>query len=461
MEYIFSKREEGLVSIVIPTYNQSNYICETLDGFKNQTYKNLEVIIVDDCSSDNTEKVIEDWKQNNIGVFKKFMYLKLPRNREEEWAYNIGLCMTTGEYIVVQSSDDISHKERIQKEVDFLIKHPETACVGTNLAVFIGDLNNIVYIGNWISYDREKIESNYKKGIHCVCSGTILFRAYILEDIIGFKKITYGSADVHFLSEISNHDYIIDNINEVLFYYRRHINQKSVYRQDKTAVENKIKYIQGRVSVVLPLYRKQNNITSALKSILDQTYNDIEIIIVDDLLDTKIEEEVKLFYSEFIRDNGNGQIKDFIYFKLPKRVGYPWIYNIGAYLSRGEFIAFHGDNGVSGKCKLEKQANFLKDNFLYDAVGTNFDRNNEWIKYDDEIEYSYLVKYTHCVNINTLMIRSDIINKTAGLNQNIPNREAFAFIEGLIRSGNKVQNLKEVLYYEQVDKRIKSIVDNL
>lgn len=452
MKYIFSKRKQGLVSVVIPAYNQCNYICETLDSFKNQTYKDIEVIVIDDCSTDATEETIKTWRQNNTDAFINFIYLRLPRNREEEWAYNIGLCMTAGEYIIIQSSDDISHKERVEKEVAYLLSHPETACVGSNIAVFIDNLDNIVYIGNWICYDRNKIEENYKKGIHCVCSGTVLFRSYILEDLIGFKKISYGSGDVHFISDISNHDYIIDNMNEVLFYYRRHKQQKSFYRDDEAAVEKKIKYMKDRVSVILPIYRGKNFILSALKGILDQSYNDIEIILVDDLLDEELEKEIKLSYYEFKENDRSEKIKDFIYFKLPRRIGYPWIYNIGAYLSMGEFIVFHGDNGISDKYKLEKQVDYLKDNFYYDAVGTNFDKNNDWIKYDDEIDFSYVVRYTHCVNLNTLMVRYEVINKTAGLSQAIPHREDFSFVDGLIKSGKKIQNLKEVLYYEQSSK---------
>lgn len=445
MRCLFGKRVTGLVSVVIPSYNCDKYICQALDGLKDQTYKNIEVIIIDDCSKDDTENVVKDWRKNNSEVFKNFIYLKLPRNRDEEWANNIGFFMSSGEYIALQYSDDACHKEKIQRQVDFLLDNAETASVGVNYKVFIDDLNNIIHTASWLCFDRNRIEEIYKKGGHCICTGTTLFRAHILEDIIGFKKVAYGNNDWFFITECISHDFIVDNLSEVLYYLRGHEKRKTIYMHDKAVVAEKMKQIKGRVSVVLPVYRKQNDILSALKSVLDQTYGNIEVIIVDDSNDMNLEEEIKKCYLQY---SSNNNIKDFIYFKLPRKVGYPWIYNIGAYLSMGEFIAFHGDNGLSHKERLAKQVAFLRDNFLYSVVGTNFQNSNDWIKYDDEIGYSYIVEYKPCVNLNTILLRTDIINKTGGLNQSIPGREQFVFIENLIRSNEQVQNLRDILYYE-------------
>lgn len=450
MANLFGKRKEGLVSIVIPTYNRQDYIEETLNSIKNQNYLNIEVIIIDDCSTDNTEQVVNRWKEDNDKAFKNFIYLKLPRNLDEEWANNIGFFMTRGEYIAIQHSDDISHVDRIQKQVDFLFNNPDSAAVGVKYAVFKDCIDNIIGEAEWLCFDRSIIEMNYKHTVnHCICTGTILFRAYVLENIIGFKRVG-DSNDWHFILQLINNDYIVDNIEEILYYYRSHNGQRSLMRlSDKSFIYNKRRQMEGMVSVVLPLYKKQNNIVNAMKALLNQSYDNVEIIVVDDLLDSRIETNIKECYEKYISENPIGQVKNLTYFKLPKKVGYPWIYNIGAYLSIGQYIVFHGDNGVSDKLKLEKQVDFLKDNSIYSAVGTNFDNNNNFIKYDDAINNSYEVELMPCVNIYTVMLRADVINSNGGFNESLPGREAFEYISRLLSDNYKVQNLKEVLYYEK------------
>ena len=272
MANLFSKRKQGLVSMVIPTYNRQKYIEEALNSLKNQTFKNIEVIIIDDGSTDNTEGIIKTWYKNNMEPFKNFIYLKLPRNRDEEWATNIGFCLTTGEYIGILHSDDVSHEERLQKQVDYLLKHPETAAVGGNFLYCENSISNITTEPDWLCYDRDLIEMYYKDKVstwvkHCVSWGSVLFRPLLLQDIIGFKRI-YESNDWYFILEIVNHDYIVDNINEIMFYYRMHNDQKCHTKPNSiNYFANKRKQIKGRVSVVLPVYRKQNNILNALKNI--------------------------------------------------------------------------------------------------------------------------------------------------------------------------------------------------
>jgi glycosyltransferase involved in cell wall biosynthesis len=449
MGNLFCNRVPGLVSVVIAAYNRANYIKETLDSIKNQTYQNIEVIIVDDCSTDNTAEVIAKWRQDNPQTFESLLYFKLPRNRDEEWAYNIGFCMTRGEFIAQQNSDDLSHKERIWKQVEHLVKNKEVAAVGTGFYVCIENMEHLLDTSSWLSYDREEIERNYKNNFHCVCTGTILFRAAMLEEVIGYRKTRYGDNDVELLCYIVKHEFILDNIKEVLFYYREHPEQKGMQiKKEEGYIDKKMVQIKGRVSVLLPVYRDCGHILNSLESILEQTYKDIEIIIVDDLLDEGLEENIKKCFADYKEMNPDGMTRELIYFKLPRRVGYPWIYNIGAYLSMGEYIVWHGDNGTSEKNKIEKQAEFLSNNFVYMAVGTNYRPEHIPIKYDHDIVHSCVIEYEPCVNMNTVMLRADIINMTAGMNQSMSGREDFEFMQRLIRTNNQVQNIRDVLYYE-------------
>lgn len=64
------ERQEGLVSVVIPCYNAASFIVDCLDGLKSQKYKKMEVILVNDASTDNTSKIVEDWLENTKPLFR-------------------------------------------------------------------------------------------------------------------------------------------------------------------------------------------------------------------------------------------------------------------------------------------------------------------------------------------------------------------------------------------------------
>ena len=111
-------RAAGLVSVIIPAYDYDGYIIDTLESLKRQTYSDIEIILIDDCSQDNTKTIVNEWLTKNSDRFADFIYIRLPRNLGFEWAVNIGLCLSKGEYVVFHDADDISHEEKIEKQVD-------------------------------------------------------------------------------------------------------------------------------------------------------------------------------------------------------------------------------------------------------------------------------------------------------------------------------------------------------
>jgi glycosyltransferase involved in cell wall biosynthesis len=445
-------RKPGLVSIVIATYNYGRFIIDALEGLEKQTYDAIELIVMDDASEDDTESLVNSWYQKCEGRFFNFIYLKLPRNCGAGWAYNIGFQISSGEYVVIHDADDISYPEKIEKQAKLLDQHADTAMVGTGFRTFSDNIAESKAGSNWLSFNSASIEKNYKKYLrHCVAYGTLMFRAAILEEIIGcFKAIPVGN-DMFFVNNIVNHDFVIENIKEELHYVRKHTGSMSsdIRHKKDISVLQKRKVIDDLVSVVIPAKNCETTIYDTLKSIGAQTYPNIEVIIVDDDSHDNSERAINYWYHKYKEYSGESSVKELLYFKPPKEVGLPWTYNIGAYLSRGEYITFHSDKGTSHPERIQKQVDFLKNNFMYSAVGTNFEPGGEHIQYDDKIEYSYINEYLNCVNINTLMVRYEHIHKTAGFNNLIQGAADFEFIYRLLNNGYKVQNLRDVLYFEQ------------
>lgn len=105
-----------LVSIITPTYNTEKFITETLKSVQNQTYQNWEMILVDDASTDETVKIIQDFaeKDSRIKLFK------LEKNSGNGFARNIALEKAVGKYIAYLDADDLWFPNKLEKQIQFL-----------------------------------------------------------------------------------------------------------------------------------------------------------------------------------------------------------------------------------------------------------------------------------------------------------------------------------------------------
>lgn len=219
------EREKGLISVVIPCYNASLYIADCLDGLLNQTYKNIEVILVNDASTDNSLTIVEQWIKNSNPSFP-IIICNLPINTGFAGALTVGYFMSSGEFIAVNDADDISHPSRFEKQVDFLLKNPDYDLIGTNYRVFIDGSNIKGKEADWLHYG-DSIRKVYAAGKHCVCHGTILFHGKVFDLLGGPTRRITGAEDYEFIVKFLNANLKIDNLREVLYYYRLHENQRS------------------------------------------------------------------------------------------------------------------------------------------------------------------------------------------------------------------------------------------
>lgn len=103
-----------LVSVIIPIYNSSLHIKECLDSVINQTYDKLEIIIVDDCSLDDSLKIVNSFKDKRIKI------IKLKRHSGVATARNKGVSISSGKYICFLDSDDYWDLEKVEKQVNFM-----------------------------------------------------------------------------------------------------------------------------------------------------------------------------------------------------------------------------------------------------------------------------------------------------------------------------------------------------
>lgn len=120
-----------LISVVLPVYNGAPYLTEAIDSVLSQTFRNFELIIIDDGSSDDSAAVISSYKDRRIRFIQQ-------DNQGLSATLNILISLAKGTYIARQDQDDISMPDRFSKQVAFLEAHPDCGMVGTWASIWEG-----------------------------------------------------------------------------------------------------------------------------------------------------------------------------------------------------------------------------------------------------------------------------------------------------------------------------------
>ena len=105
---------EQLISVIIPTFNREATITKSINSVLNQTYDNIEVVVVDDYSTDNTENIVKKI------IDPRLRYIKLEKNSGACVARNCGVKLARAEIIAFQDSDDIWHKDKLKRQLDYI-----------------------------------------------------------------------------------------------------------------------------------------------------------------------------------------------------------------------------------------------------------------------------------------------------------------------------------------------------
>lgn len=172
-----SKKLEPLVSVVIPSYNRALYIGEAIESVLAQTYHNIEVIVVDDGSTDNTEEVIQPY-------LSRIMYLQ-QENAERGASRNSGMRKATGEYLAFLDSDDIWLPSKVEADIKVLTQHPAVGLV-------YSDIIQIDECGRQIGMLRRKPRNGrvtkFLMSENFVSIGAHLGRRELFENVGGFVE---------------------------------------------------------------------------------------------------------------------------------------------------------------------------------------------------------------------------------------------------------------------------------
>lgn len=208
-----------LVSIIIPTYNRAHSIGRCLNSVLSQSYKNLEVIVVDDGSQDDTERIVKSYNADEI------IYIQLKQNTGAAGARNIGIRKSTGDLISFLDSDDTLHPQKIEKQVNAILN----AAPGVG-AVYCG-INLVDYGTGEIFGQRihkENFLENFRHGKYFLTptTGTVLARREAVLSTGGFDETLPAHQDTEFAIRFcQKYDYLL--IDEFLVNAGKNHNQIS------------------------------------------------------------------------------------------------------------------------------------------------------------------------------------------------------------------------------------------
>lgn len=184
-----------LVSIICTVYNQASYIIETLDSVKQQTYSAIELIIIDNASSDHSLSLLQQYCQRYL---PKATIIANTHNCGLCSAFNQGLAMSKGKYVIDLSGDDVLLPSRIAQQVSFFEK-----CSGNTAAIFsnaivvneVGQQISLVHSHQHIVPSGDVFEDILKR--YFICTPTLMFKSEHVKAIGGYDTtLSYEDFDI-------------------------------------------------------------------------------------------------------------------------------------------------------------------------------------------------------------------------------------------------------------------------
>lgn len=241
------------VSVIIPTYNRAELIVPAIQSVLDQTFKDIEIIVIDDGSTDLTQSVIAPLRD-------KVQYIKT-ENKGPAHARNVGMKAASGKYIAFLDSDDLFLSHKLELEVSFIETHPEVGIVATEVSSLIGNaiaeeyhlrsFHGIYQSKGWSYEDIYPVHGQFKCEVLAVpvpyyigsifryvlqgpilMSNTILFPKEILQTV-GYQNEAYRFAEEYeLIVRICKH-YHAAFLNVPTYLYRYHDDQISMVRNPK------------------------------------------------------------------------------------------------------------------------------------------------------------------------------------------------------------------------------------
>ena len=272
-----------LVSVLIPAYNHENYIQETIESIINQTYPNIELIILDDGSKDKTWEKITELKPKCENRFVKILF-ETKQNEGTCITLNKLLKLSSGEFVYIIASDDLAKPQAIEEEVKFLQDNPD-------YALAVGDNEYVDSMGKQIFRTQKAFTSNIKNAKYKTVKEFLSSKLKIdfLSDDFGSYKTLYKE------NYIPNGYLIRKNIFETIGNFTKNAPLEDFWLMLQISKYKKMKYIDE----ILFSYRIHDTNTignsTRMRELTTQTRNYEQKLLEKYLTNHKNDELLKIY----------------------------------------------------------------------------------------------------------------------------------------------------------------------
>lgn len=254
---------QPLVSVIVPSYNHEKFISEAIQSIIDQDYPNIELIIIDDGSQDNSVNIIESFREACENRFIRFEFKHRP-NKRLCATLNEALEWVQGEYLCTVASDDIWVKEKTSIQVKYLENHPETVAVFGTITLI--DQDSVVIKEKPRKFKRHYFEDIFLHDFY-IPTPTGMSRTKAIKDTDGYNE-NIRIEDWLMWLRLAEKGESLDCLPISLAFYRHHKNNLS----SKTLWMH-----EGRIETI-KFYRHHKKYNKAIKNIYYIALDEIDKI---------------------------------------------------------------------------------------------------------------------------------------------------------------------------------------
>ena len=230
-----------LVSVILPVFNAEEYVQEAIESILTQYYKHFELIVINDGSTDNSASIIKELSEQD----PRIVVISRP-NEGLVSALNTGLNYANGEFIARMDADDKSMSDRFTKQVEYLLKNPRVAVVGTFIKI-IDEHGAFIRNGEYPT-ESDAIEQFLEFGCP-MAHPSVMMRREVVKFVGGYRKAFSHCEDYDLWLRISEEGFHLANIPEPLLAYRNHSSNISLIQREKQELGSIVARITHRARV--------------------------------------------------------------------------------------------------------------------------------------------------------------------------------------------------------------------
>lgn len=223
-----------LVSVIMPVYNGALFVGEAIDSILAQTYKPLELVIVNDHSKDETPGILNLYHKKFPKIVK---VIHLKKNIGESAAANVAFRKTKGEYVARMDADDICHPQKLDLQVKYLLSHPAVGVVGTQAEVINSE--GEVVGKKTFHLSHQQIYQQFVVVIPILHPSCLFRRSMLPAKSRLYENKFEPNDDYYTLFKLLNYGKFA-NLPQKLFYYRVHGKNKS-FQHPKAKFQNSLR----------------------------------------------------------------------------------------------------------------------------------------------------------------------------------------------------------------------------